>query len=651
MAQRGRPAFHHRRTLAGVALTLGLVSPLAAATIRVPEDQPTIQAGLNAAGPGDTVDVAPGTYPLPHQGTQNGFNYSLVVDKALTLRSRVLYQAVLDGTGDATVLILVRAAARIEGFVLTNASKGIQQRGSPDVTWTARNLVVRNLRLGNAAAFEINDAFAQIGTGIVSNVVVDDVDSAFVTNDARGFQVRNALVLNSRVAFSGFDHAFFDVSYTRLHGNTLREEGSWPIAYGPGVVEGDPAVIDAAADGLTLPFLPRCRGPLVDAGDPDYGFDDVQFPPSFGEARNDVGAYGGPVATLPLTEAGRQDLLRQAGCIAVDYPVEKALYVPGSWAGRIFYGQGPGQRHLGEDVNVFCLAPPTPLSPIPCRDFEKHTATSIGPGVVTAYRNDRRCPVDEEGAALDPLNDCRGYGEGRVTIEYDIASWFEGIGRPLSGPLTFVNACGEGVAASKLYVTYGHIRSRLERGDPGLGLTAGAEVTQGQVVGFVNDDGPAFVMRHGHNGDGREHLHLGVSLDVDDPSGYERPEIDERHRCAEGRGAHFAAGAEVIGQLRKLCCDADNQPPTAAARVASVQRRDRGRRALVTLSADGSADAEGDPLVYRWYSEGSLLGWGREVAHVFSCGTHEVVLQASDGTVSEAQLTVALPCPPGPRIR
>lgn len=36
--------------------------PLSAAVIKVPADQPTIQAGINAAATGDTVLVAPGTY-------------------------------------------------------------------------------------------------------------------------------------------------------------------------------------------------------------------------------------------------------------------------------------------------------------------------------------------------------------------------------------------------------------------------------------------------------------------------------------------------------------------------------------------------------------------------------------------------------------
>ena len=39
-----------------------LATPLYATIINVPEDQPTIQAGINAATNGDTVLVQPGTY-------------------------------------------------------------------------------------------------------------------------------------------------------------------------------------------------------------------------------------------------------------------------------------------------------------------------------------------------------------------------------------------------------------------------------------------------------------------------------------------------------------------------------------------------------------------------------------------------------------
>lgn len=62
-----------------LALVAVTAPPIHAATIRVPADQPTIQAGINAASSGDTVMVSSGEYSGPGNGDINFGGVSIVL--------------------------------------------------------------------------------------------------------------------------------------------------------------------------------------------------------------------------------------------------------------------------------------------------------------------------------------------------------------------------------------------------------------------------------------------------------------------------------------------------------------------------------------------------------------------------------------------
>jgi len=76
--------------------------------------------------------------------------------------------------------------------------------------------------------------------------------------------------------------------------------GKWNIPGGPPwiIMDGannrvsDPKFVDKDSDNYQL----QADSPAIDAGDPDEAYNDQSFPPSQGEAINDMGAYGGPDA-------------------------------------------------------------------------------------------------------------------------------------------------------------------------------------------------------------------------------------------------------------------------------------------------------------------------------------------------------------------
>ncbi|MEW5900566.1 MAG: tetratricopeptide repeat protein, partial [Acidobacteriota bacterium] len=195
-----------RRVLISLFPVLLLRAGLEAETWRVPEDFPTIKGAVLAARPGDTVDVADGYY----------FEHNIIIDKNLTLRARNPFRAIVygvEGTKEAEAIFVVRAEAAIEGFILKNGPIGIVQRESPDVAWTARNMVILNM---SAAAVAINAVEGNIGRGTLSNIIVDKCGSGFVTNDAFSMEVRNCLVANCDYAFAGFDHRSFFVDQAMI---------------------------------------------------------------------------------------------------------------------------------------------------------------------------------------------------------------------------------------------------------------------------------------------------------------------------------------------------------------------------------------------------------------------------------------------------
>jgi len=158
--------------LGSLAVGAGLLVPLmsdhaaAAVTINVPAEQPTIQAGINAATNGDTVLVAPGAY----------YEHITFQGKAIEVRSSFGPDStVISGAGSGTAVTFNSgegSSSVLRGFTVRDSSTGVLAvNASPMIV---SNLVTRNLGhaidvAGGAATIESNEVIDNVGcaeTGI-----------------------------------------------------------------------------------------------------------------------------------------------------------------------------------------------------------------------------------------------------------------------------------------------------------------------------------------------------------------------------------------------------------------------------------------------------------------------------------------------------
>jgi hypothetical protein len=281
-----------------IAITCFLaVSSAFAATIHVPADQLTIQAGINATSNGDTVLVAPGEY-----AEQFSFNGKLIVVRSAegVLATTVIGSSTNDA-GHPTVLFNngESSLAVLEGFTFKGGPIAIRcSESGPTIT---RNVFTDQTYLSWAALV------IQGPAQIINNTICYGANGGIACYSSGAVIKNNIVAFNSNYGIANDGGILLNLSYNDVFGQ--------PVNYGnvsePGLpsITADPLFVNKDERNYKL----SQDSPCLDAGDPNAVYNDPDG------TRNDMGGVVS-VQDYPISAGlnfGEPDVLHQVNHVPV----------------------------------------------------------------------------------------------------------------------------------------------------------------------------------------------------------------------------------------------------------------------------------------------------------------------------------------------
>jgi len=286
------------------------------ATIRVPTDQPTIQAGIDAASTGDVVLVADGTY------TGSGNKDLDFGGKAITVQSESgPVNTIIDCEGDGRGFNFQSGEGQdsvVSGFTITNGKGG---HGGGILCYDSSPTVTNCIIKGNSTQYTSGDYY---GGGIYCSAmyswktIYPVITNCTIVGNQSGrrgggiyFFGANATIANCTITENstgndfdasggGISSSFSSLTITNsiIWGNSPTEgaggsvtysniKGGWP---GEGNIDVNPAFVDPANGDYHLKDFSPCIGTGTSVAAPDTDIESNPRPNPAG-SNPDMGAY------------------------------------------------------------------------------------------------------------------------------------------------------------------------------------------------------------------------------------------------------------------------------------------------------------------------------------------------------------------------
>jgi len=193
-------------TLLPATLMAWFIVPAAASTLRVPQEYPTIQAAVNAAGAGDTIEVDAGTYPE-----------NVLVNKTVTIKGVSATTTIVDGSGKDMVFNVQEDNVELSDLTIRNGGS----YSGVTIYDPYNGLTIRNTRV-------TDNAVGVVISGSYDSYINDNTieDSVFVNNQMHSINVRytsNTIVRDNQISESAYGVTISDSLSSQVVNNTVSD--------------------------------------------------------------------------------------------------------------------------------------------------------------------------------------------------------------------------------------------------------------------------------------------------------------------------------------------------------------------------------------------------------------------------------------------